>query len=102
MKKTEIRIDNIRAGILSEESDGFVFVYDEGYTGESVSVSMPVQTEPYRYASFPPFFDGLLPEGMLLDALLRVAKLDRYDYLAQLIEVGADVIGNATVHPAND
>jgi len=51
----------------------------------------------YEYDKFPPFFEGLLPEGMMLDGLLRYAKIDRNDLMAQLIAVGGDLVGNVTV-----
>ncbi|MFT5516934.1 MAG: serine/threonine-protein kinase HipA [Rhodothermales bacterium] len=60
---------------------------------------MPVRNEPYRFDRFPAFFDGLLPEGWQLDALLRARKLDRTDYMGQLLSVGADTVGDVTVEP---
>ena len=85
--------------MLSEERSGFVFAYDEDYDGPRVSLTMPRRSGPYAFDAFPPFFDGLLPEGAQLEALLRQAKLDRSDYFGQLVTVGADLVGNVTVHP---
>ena len=48
---------------------------------------------PYDFAGFPPFFDGVLPEGPQLEALLRHGKLDRDDLLGQLLYVGGDLVG---------
>lgn len=88
----------VMAGILREEDDGTCsFRYEPGYDGLPVSLTMPVRAEPYTYPRFPPFFEGLLPEGYQLEALLRKAKLDRHDYLGQLIQVGADLVGSVTV-----
>jgi len=61
---------------------------------------MPVREEPYRFDRFPPFFDGLLPEGWQLEALLRQAKLDRFDFMGQLRIVGHDAVGAVTVSPS--
>jgi len=73
------------------------FQYDAGYSGTPVSLSMPVREEPYEFVGkFPPAFEGLLPEGMQLDALLRTAKLDTGDYFGQLMVVGGDVVGSLT------
>ncbi len=58
---------------------------------------MPVSEKTFEYATFPPFFDGLLPEGMQLEALLKGAKIDADDLLQQLIAVGHDLVGNVTV-----
>ena len=58
---------------------------------------MPTNQSVYLYDRFPPFFEGLLPEGMMLEGLLRQTKIDRSDYLDQLIAVGEDLVGNVTV-----
>ncbi len=46
---------------------------------------------------FPPFFDGLLPEGILLEGLLKQRKIDKYDYFSQIVAVGNDLVGAVTV-----
>jgi serine/threonine-protein kinase HipA len=63
---------------------------------------MPVRREPYCYNTFPPFFDGLLPEGIQLDGLLRSNKIDKQDYFSQLFAVGGDLVGAITILPANE
>ena len=55
----------------------------------------PIQIN--HFDKFPSFFDGALPEGPRLEALLRQAKLDRTDYFGQLVTVGADLVGAITV-----
>lgn len=88
----------VRAGTLREDDDGtFSFGYEAGYAGPPVSLTMPVRSEPYIYTRFPPFFEGLLPEGYQLEALLKKAKLDRHDYFGQLVQVGADLVGSVTI-----
>lgn len=71
------------AGYLQESEDGrgYRFEYTPEYTGPPISLTMKVRTEPYLFEGFPPFFDGLLPEGAQLEALLRLHKLDRDDKL---------------------
>lgn len=99
MKKAKIFVDNQFAGILEEELRGkkYRFTYDEKYRGEPVSLLMPLNARTFEYSTFPPFFDGLLPEGMQLEVLLRGAKIDEDDLLQQLIVVGHDLVGNVTV-----
>jgi serine/threonine-protein kinase HipA len=58
---------------------------------------MPVGEKEFEFDRFPPFFDGLLPEGSLLEGLLRLRKIDKFDYLSQLIAVGNDLVGAVTV-----
>ena len=98
MRQAIVFVHGNRAGILTEiEADHYNFVYDENYDGESVSLTMPNIQKIYCYKSFPPFFDGLLPEGFMLDGLLHLAKIDKKDYFSQLIATGNDLVGSVTV-----
>lgn len=87
------------AGELVEVEKGrsYRFEYDRGYDGEPISLSMPVSQRLYEYGAFPPFFDGLLPEGVQLEALIRLTKTDRDDLFSQLVIVGKDLVGSVTV-----
>ena len=58
---------------------------------------MPTTHKKYSYNSFPPFFDGLLPECVMLEGLLRIGKIDKKDYLSQLIATGTDLVGSVRV-----
>ncbi|MCE5293842.1 MAG: HipA N-terminal domain-containing protein [Chlamydiales bacterium] len=99
MKRANVFVDGVLAGQLEEVKRGshYQFRYVEGYTGMSVSLEMPTTRVVYDYDRFPPFFEGLLPEGIMLDGLLRQSKLDRDDFMSQLITVGHDLVGNVTV-----
>lgn len=99
MKKAKILVNGIFAGELHEieRRRKYRFIYLDNYKGPSVSLEMPLTQLIYDYDRFPPFFEGLLPEGMMLEGLLRYNKIDRYDLLSQLISVGKDLIGNVTV-----
>ena len=100
MRIADVFFQNIPAGQLIElETDSRCqFTYAPDYTGPPISLTMPMQEEAYAFASFPPFFDGLLPEGFQLEALLRQKKLDRNDKFGQLILIGADTVGAVTIH----
>lgn len=99
MRKASIFCNFRSAGCLTEEQPGthYVFAYDPSYDGPPVSLAMPVRPEPYVFMEFPPFFDGLLPEGMQLEGLLKLKKIDRDDKFSQLLAVGADTVGAVTV-----
>lgn len=99
MKKAKVLVNGIPAGEIHEIIRGkqYRFIYLDGYPGPSVSLEMPLTKTVYDFDRFPPFFEGLLPEGIMLDGLLRQAKLDKNDYLGQLITVGGDLVGNVTV-----
>ena len=87
------------AGILEELDQGklYRFSYLKEYKGEPISLIMPVRESPYEFDGFPPFFDGLLPEGSMLEGLLRQMKIDRKDMFSQLLAVGHEMVGAVTV-----
>lgn len=98
MRKIEVLFNDEPAGFLIEEDSGkFVFEYHPDYKGHPISWTLPLNNSRNEFESFPPFFDGLLPEGPQLEALLRQAKLDREDYMGQLLSVGKDLVGAVTV-----
>jgi serine/threonine-protein kinase HipA len=98
MRKAIVYFDGTLAGYLTEiDQTHFSFEYLEGYVGYAISLTMPISKRKYQFENFPPFFDGLLPEGVQLDGLLRQKKIDRNDNFSQLISVGEDLVGAVTV-----
>lgn len=97
MRKALIYQQGIPAGYLTENEHRYEFNYLPDYSGTPISLTLPVSREPYIFDEFPPFFDGLLPEGYQLESLLRRLKIDRTDSFSQLIAVGADLVGSVTV-----
>jgi serine/threonine-protein kinase HipA len=99
MKKAKVFVDGEYAGDLIEIKKGseYEFAYTNAYQGPSVSLTMPLPPRIYRFTHFPCFFEGLLPEGPMLEALLKKAKIDANDLFEQLIRVGGDMVGNVTV-----
>lgn len=103
MRQAIVYVHGDRAGILTEmNANEYYFEYDENYQGEAVSLTMPVNHRKYGYKSFPPFFEGLLPEGIMLEGLLRIAKIDKTDYFSQLLATGNDLVGAVTVKLMKD
>lgn len=98
MRKARVFVNGVFAGILQElNKNNYCFTYDESYIGPPVSLTMPIKNKKYDFDKFPPFFEGLLPEGEMLDALLRRYKLDKKDYFGQILKVGQDVVGAVTI-----
>jgi len=99
MRKAKVYVKGIEAGILTELVQGkeYVLEYLEEYKGLEVSRTMPISQKVYKFNNFPPFFDGLLPEGIQLEGLLKIKKIDRSDYFSQLIAIGEDTVGAVTV-----
>lgn len=101
MKSALIYQQDEFAGRLEVRDDSTCrFTYEPGYHGEPVSLTMPVQQQVWDFPKFPAPFEGLLPEGTQLDALLRVRKLDRNDLFGQLLAVGGDVVGSLRIEEA--
>jgi serine/threonine-protein kinase HipA len=99
MKRAKVYVKGIEAGILIEVKKGeeYLFEYLDQYNGLEVSRTMPIKGKSFKYNRFPSFFDGLLPEGIQLEGLLRIKKIDKNDYFSQLMAVGEDMVGAVTV-----
>ncbi len=93
-------------GLLSEQDDGYVFQYVESYVRESdaqaVSFTLPLQTEPFLSKTMFPFFDGLIPEGWLLDVAVQTWKLNPHDRMGLLMTCCKDCIGAVSIQPVKD
>ncbi len=92
------------AGIITESDDGeFVFQYDPEYIKNHpqlfLSFTMPVRDEPYTDKQLFPFFEGLIPEGWLLDIASESWKINRSDRMGLLLACCQNCIGAVSVHP---
>ncbi len=96
-----IYVRNNFAGVLSETDDGYSFKYDEDYLNSekplAVSLTMPLREEEYKSKALFPFFDGLIPEGWLLQVVSDNWKIDRKDRFGVLMVACRDGIGNVSV-----
>lgn len=99
MRKALVNVSGTAAAIFTEieRNKAYHVEYLPDYHGAPISLTMPKHQQQFHFNQFPAFFDGLLPEGVQLEALLRVAKLDKDDYFGQLLHVGGDLVGAVTV-----
>jgi serine/threonine-protein kinase HipA len=98
LRRAEVCQQGTLAGHLFEGEGGvWSFAYLGGYDGPPISLTMPVRSESYVFSALPPILEGLLPEGLQLEALLRKHKIDRSDTFRQLVTVGADLVGSLTI-----
>ena len=106
MKQAKVFQHNQLAGILTENEDGYLFQYDSGYlksdTAEAVSLTLPLTEIPYRSKILFPFFDGLIPEGWLLNIAERSWKIDQRDRMSLLLACCKDCIGSVSIIPVNE
>lgn len=106
MRRAKIYMHNLLAGILSEDEDGYHFTYDETYlkhsTPEPISLTLPTSTKSHSSKILFPFFDGLIPEGFLLDIAIKNWKLNLRDRMGILLVTCKDCIGAVSVHQMNE
>ena len=101
MKKAKVLFHDKPAGILSETEEGYEFLYYQEYVANSktdpVSLTLPKRTEPYISKIMFPFFDGLIPEGWLLDLAEKNWKIDARDRMGLLLACCRDCIGAVSI-----
>ncbi len=101
-RQAKIMVEDHFAGVLSETLDGeFTFQYDGEYinlpNSSPISLTLPKSISLYRSSSLFPFFDGLIPEGWLLDIGAQNWKLNPKDRMGLLLHLCKDCIGNVSV-----
>jgi serine/threonine-protein kinase HipA len=93
------------AGTVWQDEEGYGFAYADAYIQrrpvEPISLTMPVRKEPYVSRTMLPFFDGLIPEGWLLDITVKNWKLNPNDRMQLLLTACRDCIGAVSVE-SND
>jgi serine/threonine-protein kinase HipA len=106
MRRAEIRMFGHVAGFLTETDEGYTFVYTPEYAADPenlpISRLLPLRTEPHHDKRLFPFFDGLIPEGWLLDIAEKTWKLDPRDRMGLLLATCRDCIGAVSVLPVED
>lgn len=107
MRKGEVFYKNHFAGTITETDDGeYVFQYDEKYVTEHpiefITFSMPVRNEPFNENRLFAFFDGLIPEGWLLDIASANWKINQNDRMGLLLACCQNCIGAVSVIPEAD
>lgn len=103
MRQGKVYVEDTYAGVISERTDGFTFEYDEEYLNSEnalpVSITLPLRKEAYESKTLFSFFDGLIPEGWLLNIAERNWKVSRRDRMGLLLTCCRDCIGNVSVIP---
>ena len=106
MSKALVEYKGKAAGILEETDEGYVFRYDKEYLADAaaapVSLTLPLSEKPYKSPVLFPFFDGLIPEGWLLDVALRNTDISELDRFSLLLLCCKDCIGAVSVIPIKE
>lgn len=94
-------VQNVFSGIIRETDSGYEFEYDKDYLASlnplPISLTLPLQEELFENKTLFPFFDGLIPEGWLLNVVSKNWKIDRHDRFGLLLAVCKDSIGDVSI-----
>jgi serine/threonine-protein kinase HipA len=106
MRRAKILMHNDLAGWLIEDENGYHFQYAPTYLkmkdAQPISATLPLQEKEFNSNVLFSFFDGLIPEGWLLDIAERNWKLNPRDRMGLLLACCKDCIGAVSVHPLNE
>lgn len=101
MRKAVIRVKDRLAGWLTQDETGYHFVYDRAYivipNAMPVSLTLPLQENAFSSNVLFPFFDGLIPEGWLLEIAEKNWKISPRDRMGLLLACCKDCIGAVSV-----
>ncbi len=105
-KRGQVFVEELFAGII-EEYDGLcIFTYDKSYLEKEgvkpVSLTLPLRREPFKEKNMIPFFDGLIPEGWLLNIITDNWKIDPRDRMGLLLLACKDCIGSVSIVAENE
>lgn len=107
MRRGKVFYKDYLAGIITETDEGmYVFQYGEKYIknhpNDFITFTMPVRSEPYIEKRLFPFFEGLIPEGWLLDIASENWKINKNDRMGLLLACCQNCIGAVSVEPIED
>ncbi len=104
-RKGKVYYRDTLAGWIEETDSGYQFSYTEEYLAlpekKPVSKTLPISKEAYTSKTMFPFFDGLIPEGWLLDVAVDNWKVKASDRMGLLLACCKDCIGAVSVVPTN-
>ena len=105
MKKAFVYYKNELCGVLLQEDEGYVFTYEDDYLNKPeskpISLLLPLNNKTYKSNILFPFFDGLIPEGYLLELAIRKWNLNYKDRMEILLKTAVDPIGAVSVKEAS-
>jgi len=103
MKQASVYLYEYKAGVLIEDENGYTFLYNKDFLqsihAEAISLTMPLTDKPYRDKVLFPFFDGLIPEGWLLNIAEKSWKINQRDRMSLLLACCKDCIGAVSIIP---
>ena len=107
MRQGRVYYKDRLAGTITETDDGeYVFRYNAQYVKDHpkdfITFTMPVTNEPYTDKRLFPFFEGLIPEGWLLNIASESWKINQNDRMGLLLACCRNCIGAVSVEPIQE
>ncbi len=107
MRKAEVFYKDRLAGVITETDEGlYQFQYDEAYVdfpdAKPITLTMPVSSITYASNVLFPFFEGLIPEGWLLNVASKTWKINKSDRMGLLLACCRNCIGAVSIIPYPD
>ena len=97
----KVYLKNVFCGVVSETDTGYLFEYNQEYLSLSdakpLSLTMPLTDKPFQSKTLFALFDGLIPEGWLLDIAEKNWKINYKDRMGLLLTCCKDCIGAVSV-----
>jgi serine/threonine-protein kinase HipA len=104
MRQGKVYYKDQLAGMITETDEGeYLFEYDSTYVTKHpkdfITFTMPVREKPYTGDRLFPIFDGLIPEGWLLEIAVKNWKINTGDRMGLLLACCQNCIGAVSVIP---
>lgn len=90
---TRIPVGNIRGNDSSDACFCYAEEYTRNHSAQPISISLPVQGNPFTPDQTKTFFEGLLPEGYTRRTVAQWMHVDENDYLSILHGLGRECLG---------
>jgi serine/threonine-protein kinase HipA len=100
MKSLIVKYNDYSIGTLFQDESGrMLFQYSPQWLadGFAISISLPLQAEIFPEQKCRPFFEGLLPEGVIRDEIARNLGVSSKSDFVLLREIGGDCAGAINV-----
>ena len=102
VKELSVRLYGLQVGVLRLVNGKMEFTYDEGVQNQ-ISLSLPLQKEPFKEKACRAFFGGLLPENTNMRELLaKKYNINVNDDFKLLKEIGRDCAGALSFHEMDE
>lgn len=102
-RRADVYVQGAKAARLAEVERGYEFSYLPSYLASAhplpVSVTLPLSDTPYQSRILFPFFDGLIPEGWLLNFVKSHWGIPERDRFGVLLVACRDCIGDVQIAP---